>query len=310
MSFLNDAGQGAAGKSVDIDNDFAFYATKDKNWYQALPYGFQITMANNKQYVAFLPISPSNLTITTHFPTNVVPTFYGTVEEHSDVRYFDISIDGTTGMVSKFSGTADGSDVSKAVSDATKSIYTRQSFEISSSISFGGFFSKTLGALNQIKNQAAQLNNGSNKPNTTGVTLNKTGYYAFHALYKMLLRHKRDASSLDAKGERKLVGSRTSHPIVFFNYKDNNKYNVIIRAFTMRRSADNPMLYYYNIQMRGYALKDLESEDIDEDKDARLKELGLNGISGSSVLGEIKKRANSVKGILGAASGGINVLGR
>ncbi len=317
---------------VATENSAAFYNTVEGNWFVAQPYGFRITFSDDKSYVVFLPISPSNLSITTHFATNIVPTLYGTVEEHSDVRYFDIGIEGTTGMAPKyvgvFKGGTDENEVNAIKEVAQNLDFGRQSFSIQKTIPLGGFFSKTLGALSQIKNKALDVIDGSNKPNETGIKSSQTGYVAFHTLYKMLLRYKKDASGVPISGGSSITGAigsaitgalkgaagfkpeRKTHPIVFFNYKDGNQYNVVIKSFTMRRSADNPMLYYYSISMRGYQLSGLKGTPDVDNQQQRLKELGLDGVSGSSLLGEIKKRANSAKGILGAAAGGISILGR
>lgn len=313
--------------TVTTENDNAFYTTIGSNWFVAQPYGFKITFVDEKAYVCFLPISPSNLSITTHFATNMVPTLYGTVEEHSDVRYFDIAIEGTTGMAPKyvgvygafssnFSGTPAGQ---VAAEEASGLNFGRQSFSITKSIPLGGFFSKTIGALSAIKNSALDLIDGSNKTNESGLPEEQTGYTAFHTLYKMLLRYKKDAAGVPIAGAAGAAGAlasaaglkpeRKKHPIVFFNYKDGNQYNVVIRSFTMRRSADNPMLYYYSISMRGYALTGAEGNPEVDNQEQRLRELGLGGVKNSSLLGDIKKKANSAKGILGAAAGGINVLG-
>src|SRR5690349_19439102 len=78
------------------------YSLESQNWYSAKPYGFKASLRDGRTVVMFLPISPSNLTISTNFATNLIPTLYGTVEEHSEIRYFDITIEGTTGMAPKF----------------------------------------------------------------------------------------------------------------------------------------------------------------------------------------------------------------
>src|SRR4051812_8540541 len=80
----------------------ADYSPVLTNWFTAKPYGFRFTPKEGQVKVMYLPIGPSNLTITTHFATSITPTIYGTVEEHSPVRYFDIAIEGTTGMAPKF----------------------------------------------------------------------------------------------------------------------------------------------------------------------------------------------------------------
>ena len=276
------------------------YETESQNWYTAKPYGFKAHNRDNGVFTMFLPINPSNLMITTPFATNIIPTLYGTVEEHSDIRYYDISIEGTTGMAPKF--------VEPGIGLPSGGLYTalqtkgRSEFSIAQGISRGGFFSKTLGALNQTINKATDLLSGGPKAQT-GLYSDNSGYVAFHNLYKFLKIYKQDTSGVVSSTPRK------GHPLTFFNYKDNNQYDVVVRSFTMRRSVQDPMLYYYSIQLRGYNLRGIKNE-INEDVSQRLKDLGLNGIDSSSLLGDIKSVSSGAKAIVGSAVGGISVLGR
>jgi hypothetical protein len=287
----------AAGLEAAMD---LIYDIESQNWYTAKPYGFKATNRDGGVFTMFLPISPSNLNITTNFATNVIPTLYGTVEEHSDVRYYDITIEGTTGMAPKF--------VEPGVGEPGGNLYGalqtkgRTAFSVAQGISLGGFFSKTLGAVNQIANKATDLLQGAPKPKA-GVYSDNSGYVAFHNLYRFLLQYKKDTTGAYSNTKR------TSHPLTFFNYKDNNQYDVVVRNFVLRRSVQDPMLYYYSIQLRAYNLRPITSP-IDEDLTQRLKDLGLNGVNSSSLLGDIKSLSSGVKSIIGSAVGGISVLGR
>ncbi len=277
------------------------YRVELNNWYSAKPYGFKMMTRNGGTFTMFLPINPSNLSINTPFATNIVTTLYGTVEEHSDVRYYDITIEGTTGIAPKFVRPGEGQDSSILYSQLRRS--GRTTTPIASSIAAGGFFAKTLGVVNQIKNKAADLLDGGVKAKT-GITPENSGYVAFHNLYRFLLQYKKDAAGTGGSTQ-----GRQTHPLTFFNYKDNNQYDVVVRGFTMRRSADNPMLYYYSIQLRGYNLRPIAAP-VNESLTQRLADLGLNGVDGSSVLGDIKSLSSQAKGIIGSFVGGINVLGR
>jgi hypothetical protein len=287
----------------DMEN---IYGSEPQNWYTAKPYGFRMTLRNGSQFVFFLPINPSNINITTHFATNIIPTLYGTVEEHSDVRYYDITIEGNTSMAPRYIKpvqVAKDTDISQA--DATLRRSGRSRVSISQGASLGGFFSQTLAVFNKVKNQATELLSGAPKPKAAFYADN-SGYSAFHNFYRFLLRHKKDASGADGK-----QGQRTSHPLTFFNYKDNNMYDAVIRNFTLRKSAENPMLYYYNIQIRAYNLRSISNNSQENnDMKQRLADLGLNGVDGSSVLGDIKSLSSQAKSIVGSAVGGVNVLGR
>ena len=282
------------------------YGSEPQNWYSAKPYGFRMRLRSGSQFVFFLPIAPSNINVMTPFATNIIPTLYGTVEEHSDVRYYDITIEGNTSMAPRYVLPAKApSDGDFAQADPATRTSGRSAVAISQGVSLGGFFSQTLGIFNQIQNKASDLLNGGPKPQAA-FTANNSGYSAFHNLYRFLLRYKKDTSGADGG-----VGVRTGHPLTFFNYKDNNMYDVVVKSFTLRKSADNPMMYYYNIQLRGYNLRSISNEaQENEDLSQRLVDLGLDGVDGSSILGDIKSLTSGAKSIVGSAVGGISAIGK
>ena len=288
------------------------YSVAANKWYTAKPYGFKIKLRNSKKAITmFLPISPTNLTITTDFATNIITTLYGTVEEHSDVRYYDINIEGTTGMAPEFTdyGSGEPNEVFSSLRREGRSSAIKDKAIISQNIA-SGFFSKTINRINDIINKASDIIPSDKKTEPeSAVTNEQSGYMAFHNLYRVLLQYKKDAAGVSAQNSRPMG----QHPITFFNYKDGNEYDVVVRAFTMRRSVENPMLYYYSIQLRGYNLRSVgsSSADIKTTMDTnRLKDLGLDGVSSSSILDDIKKKANGVKSTIGSLMGGINTLGR
>lgn len=281
------------------------------NWFTAKPYGFKFTDKNNKVTTMFLPISPGNLTINTNFATNMVSTLYGTVEEHSPVRYYDISIEGTTGMAPKY--------VDPVTGGLPQAKLGRSTFTVKQTLGpqlLGGFFSQTLGKLEKIVSDTKALF-GKPPEVSPGVYVDQSGYIAFHNLYRFLLQYKKDASGVDpgTKGKvRPEDAHRNSiHPLIFFNYKDCNQYKVVIRSFTLRRDKEDPMLYNYSITMRGYDLSDINdtaSGRAAKTNEDMLGELGLNGVDGSTYLGTAKKSAVSAKNILGSVASGINLFGR
>jgi hypothetical protein len=286
------------GLRGDMDE---IYKPEQSNWYSAKPYGFKFYPRGSEiPFTMFLPINPSNLTISTPFATNIVTTLYGTIEEHSDVRYFDISIEGTTGISPQFVEPGHGEDGGTLYQSLRLS--GRSTVSVASSISAGGFFSKTLAAVNAVIGKASDLVNGAPKPKT-GVFSEQSGYVAFHNLYRFLLNYKKDAAGVTDETDR------TRHPLTFFNYKDNNQYDVIVRSFSLRRSAENPMLYNYSIQLRGYNLSTIQAP-ISDSLQNRLAQLGLNGVDSSSLLGDIKSISSQAKGIVGSLVGGLSVLGR
>ena len=293
------AGQAFANSSYEPKHQVERYEIRKENWYQALPYGFRRFTRSGLMQSIYLPISPENITIVTHYATNVITTLYGTVEQHSEQRYFDITIEGTTGMAPTYP------DTFTTGGTAEKSY--RASFHVTDknwgSASAGGFFASTLGRYNRIANKAQDLI--SPQVNETGINLYNTGYAAFHRLYKFFQEYKIDTAGLEATKQRK----KGKHPLTFLNYKDNNQYQCALTGFTLKKSANDPMMYRYSIVLRAYNLAPLSMPTVGQSYKDRLRALGLDGVKGSSILGDIKKTVGGAKDILGAAAGGLGGLG-
>lgn len=289
------------------------YATNASNWFKSKPYGFAFYDVNANGEVAtstiYLPISPSNLTITTSFATNVVTTLYGIVEEHSEIRYYDISIDGTTGIAPRYVGEKLPDSESEYISSG------RSQFD-PSGISLGGFLPEVTNTINQIANTVTSVTNTLTgaSGNATGVAPHQSGYAAFHALYKFLHKYKQDAAGLttapaggDLKSQaigalKSLAGvggggaaasgpTRKTHPLRFLNYKDGNQYDVVPISFTMKRSADNPMMYNYSIKLRAFNLRGVDDSSFPEGD--QLAKLGLGSLEGSSLFGNLTSVAGN-----------------
>lgn len=281
-----------------------FYTTGGsiaQNWYKQRPYAFVFQSQKGEKKTFYLPIAPSNITINTHWATNVITTMYGTVEEHSEQRYYDITIQGTTGMMPRYYDVQD--EQAKKDSKELKKI-GREGFAVKQSLAnqAGGFFKRTLAVIENAVNQAAEVLSGPDRP-TTGVDLQKTGYVAFHNFYKFLLAYKKDAASA---GIRKTEKGKSAHPLRFVNYKDNNQYDVSVQQFQLTRNADQPFLYNYNIVLRAYNLRDADSQEISADVSDRSAELGLDGIE-TSFLAKMANKAAQAKraaySAVGAAKG-------
>jgi hypothetical protein len=306
-----------AGKEDFLNKNTYSLEESRSNWYKAKPYGFKFTNRDGKITIMFLPISPSNLNISTDFATNMVTTLYGTVEEHSEVRYYDIVIEGTTGATPRHVNPIDADEHGNAIGDSNiknkRGTYGRNFtiINLDSSAALNGFFRKTREAIKSVTKNIKSLTEGE-QSRKSGVDDEQTGYLAFHNLYRFLLQYKRDAAGLEQASKE-----RAMHPLKFFNYKDNNEYSVVVRNFILKRSAENPTLYYYQISMRGYRLSPINgdlNENMDETSFIK-NELGLSGLyskglNGSSPLNNIKMKSNKVKSTLASIASGIRLFGR
>lgn len=307
-----------SGSSWTFDD---VYKVKPENWYRALPYGFYYAtaIALNPNLPAipgsitamrcWLPIAPHNLTITTHFATNIITTLYGVVEEHSEVRYYDITIQGTTGFSPRFpapSGNV-GSQVGTTVAGSSGGRRHFVEDPFFAALNSSGFMQQTLGTATAVAQQLQDLGGKENKtglPQTPiglpeGTQGQVTGYLAFHNMYRLLQLYKRDAS-----GQDRAFAKRKYHPLQFINNKDGNQYDVIPITFTLSRSAESPMLYNYNIVMRGFNLRSADASKVTGVN--WLNSWGLGG--GGSVFNKISNIAGGITSAisgLGALAGGI-----
>jgi hypothetical protein len=292
--------------AMDLVADKLLYEPRDANtnrWYQngGGSYGFRYTPRGKKAkngYMFMLPINPSNLNITTQFATNIVTTLYGVVEEHSNVRYYDIVIEGTTGFVPKY--------VSHKSADIQKSMPGRDFFISESLPALGGFLQATMGVANQIKDSFNDIFGGDSKE-TAGFDYYRSGYLAFHNLYRYFLLYKRDAAGLSNKGLNNAASPRFEHPLSFINLRDKVMYDCVPLSFTLRRSAESPMLYNYSIQIRAYNLRTyIIDKQIATDV---LNNLGLKGVKSESAFYKMQKMVKGTANLIGAVSSLGSALG-
>ena len=291
----------SAGSESPIKGDMAkVYADPKKsqeNWFKQQPYAFIFYPRKGAKSTFYLPIAPSNLNIVTHFATNVISTMYGTVEEHSEQRYYDISISGTTGMSPQFY------DIIEDQKGHTTEVVGRAGYPVKTGVAgshgIGGFFQRTQDLIKSAIGQARDVFNLNSKQ-TSGINGDRTGYVAFHNFYRWLLVYKKDTSGESG------VTKRGRHPLSFVNFKDRNQYDVSISNFTLTRDSTNPMLYNYNIAMRAYNLRDPDDAKPVKDVQDRANATGLNGLDTplfAKMSDKAKGAKNAAFGVIGAIKG-------
>jgi hypothetical protein len=279
-------------KNKDFQRHLTPYNIKYMNWYRTVPYAFQIARigaglgGGTDEYIPpkwFFPINPENLTISTPFAVNITPTIGGVVEEHSGSVFYNITISGTTGVLPEIDfiagSTRDTFEELRPSADNSKDGLLGNSLY--------GFGQATLAALNTIK--TALLGNASRMVDSKRNRV--SGYTAFHYFYKFLWLYHASKS----------VGSKDM--LRFINYKDNNQYNCAIQNFTLNRNKENPMVYFYTINMKAWNLSALNVGF--QDKSDRLKQLGLKDEPSLKaklyrVITTAKTTLNAVKGLTNA----------
>lgn len=274
------------------------YMIEYGNWYKTIPYGFRIepppfdlnawlasvgpsALGNFSTTSFFFPVNPESISISTPYAVQVTPTMGGIVEEHSGAVFYNITISGTTGVIPEIDflqGTHRSPDEVRTM--ATDKPLIKSGF-------LGGFGSGTINAINSAVSKIT----GVESKLVDGSVTQKTGYTAFHVLYKFIwLYHHGKANGIPFK-------------LIFANYKDNNQYNVIVQNFQLSRDKNRPHLYQYTIQMKAWNLSNNTSEQKFESSQ-RLADLGLD--SGPSFKAKMFRVINTTKSTLNAAAGLLN----
>ena len=269
-----------------------FYKPIETNWYKQAPYTFMFTDGTGKSDYFKLPISPSNISIVTHFATNVIATMYGTIEEHSEQRYFDITISGTTGIGPASYGPTGKLEAAKAVE-----LKGRAGWNVAKEVVGGGdnpFARRTRDLINKALDQANDAASDVNGAITSGIKDSQTGYMAFHNFYRFLLDYKSKVSS----------GSVSStHPLKFINLKDNNAYDVSISNFQLTRDQRSPMLYNYSISMRAYNLTNANLATPATQLDLTVLGLGVATPTFAKMSNLARKAKNAAYSLIASAKG-------
>lgn len=274
-----------------------------QNWYKTIPYALRIDkgqklssskkgnlnvldkISSNKDdapLMYFFPINPESVSINTPYAVNVTPTLGGIVEEHSGAVFYNITITGTTGVLPELNYTT-GVPVppNKLRPEAAED-------GLIPAGALGGFGSSLISSVNSIVSTFT----GTSSKMVDGKRNTKSGYTAYHVLYKYIwLYHFTKANGV-------------AHNLKFINFKDNNQYNVAVQNFQLTRDKSRPHLYQYSIVMRAWNLQTMDGVASFGNPEARLKELGLD--TGPSLKAKMKRVIEDTKSILTTAQGIMN----
>lgn len=267
------------------------YTIQSRDWWKSLPYGFRWNPRSGDSINFFLPLNPQNIQVKTNFATNIISTLYGTVEEHSEVRYHDIVISGTTGITPRYSKPFYNGAPANTLQNGQRTSAIESTLNIKKGI-LGGFFQRTASLATQaVKSAEGTATDllGIERTIESGVDINQNGYTAFHNFFRFLLAYKKDTAGVNSNV---II---TTHPLQFLNYKDNVMYDCAIRDFNLTKSASDPFLYNYTIIMRCYNMRNVDKGGISNDLVQRFNQLGLDGIETSSTFSRMARLARNAK---------------
>jgi hypothetical protein len=200
----------------------------------------------------FLPITPQQLSITDTYSINTSATLRGILEEHSGVRFKNISIQGTFGV---WPGRA---SIYTASAQNTGALGALQSV-------FAGTIASAQNVATQFQSIANNLTNGSNAAKPTTIRPGDsndpdiqgdgngkgqgTGYYQTLMLQQFLEQY------AEAKRNPANAGWR----LVFDIPKQNQSFVVTPVGFTWTENVNRPMEINYNLQFKAWRRIDIHS---------------------------------------------------
>ena len=288
-----------------------FYETDPQSWYLVFPFVFSIenleTTDKDKKYLVryALPIPPESLVMQVIAPSEAMPTLNGVVEENSAITFWNLQMTGTMGIAP-----------SRNKADGTQTPL----FEMAKN--FRGVIEKTgliSGLVNGFADNLAKLstiggaltgNDASfvdglsaliqpKLPYTeSGVNGTSNGYTEIHNLHKLFIlygklnsRKERANPGLPDKGFDNVLNMTKdqSYGLFFYNYKDNQKFRVILKNFSIIKSVQQPYLPKYQITLKAWDLQEPEAKAAAVDrfgKDGDLKT--VNTMSVTSAINAAK----------------------
>lgn len=271
------------------------------DWYKTFPYEITaIKVGENlkydpsiakddttiHQFVYSLPIPPEAISTTMIPASQVTPTLGGVVEETSKNIFWNISLQGTTGISANRNN-----PFTQKVDTRTPATTFRETKKTLGLLS--GALDKFASLSQTAVDMASDFKNGEtiealNKLFTTtpiftdsAVERSSNGYYEMMLFHRFLLLY----SELKEKEPDRWV-------LVFRNHKDAMEWRVVLQDFRIVKTKANPHMYRYSLVFKGWQASPLIYLAKEQD---RFKAGGdLNGLKTFTATGAATKIANLV----------------
>ena len=212
-------------------------AIDETHWNKSFPYQLMILEKAGKGYKSgdtfTLPISPSDLSISTPFAITTSVTLGGIVEEHNGAPIKMISFSGSTGLM-PFRGAPSGLQV-PPLANAILGGTLRGVEAIATA-------ARTVVGANSQQNLV-------NDSDLTGTLKGNSGYYQF-----LLLRN-----FLESYAELKKTAEGSKYRLALCIWKDAEAWFVSPVSFDLKRSAGSALEYMYSIQLKSWMRTTLDS---------------------------------------------------
>ena len=265
-------GPDLAGEISDNKLNDKFWVWNGADWYKTFPYQFSIVNTDvadgwdqtdvSPNYIYTLPIPPQSLTIKMVPASQATPTVGGVVEETSENTFWLINLSGTTGtgvgrydddlqlrekMAGQFRAKLETTGLLAGVAANLGALANKVGGVVDQLSNLGGGAAGVIGGLSGAITNAylpSQMYGGSAVPEGTN------GFTEMNALHAYLLAYSR------LKGF-----NPKQYSLYFINQKESQKWQVSLQDFTIQRNAQNPYLYRYNIQLKGWNVQKTDNTD-------------------------------------------------
>lgn len=254
-----------------IDDENGPWEYEPQSWYKVYPYAFVVEADGKPAFTYTLPIPPQSL-VTKMIPaSSVTPTVGGAVERTSDTMFWSIQMAGTTGTAvsrSNIEGDKLGANRTEMAKTFRKKLETTgllsgvsanlnaviaKAGNIADSVndvitsaksgSFPGVADAVVGAINNTILPPLPYSGSSVSDVTNGFT-------EMQELSRFLYTY----SGLKGKFAKRFA-------LKFRNYKTGQEWRVILVGFDMVQTAQQSQLYRYNIQLQGWGVKNIDSDE-------------------------------------------------
>lgn len=269
--------EGKIYSQQEIENE-NLWVFKGQDWYKIFGYQFVVQKANangsfgggSEEFIYTLPIPPQSFNIRMIPATQATPTIGGVVEETNQNVFWLLSLAGTTG-------------IAVGRGDDTPAKRHKMAKQFRDSISTTGLLSGAAAGLNSaignIAGTADALGSGDlvgafntaflpSMPYSASAVSDKTnGYTEMQELHRFLYAY----SMIKGKAPSK-------YKLKFRCYKNNQEWDIIVQDFNIQKSASNPMLYRYNIALKGWSVSNINTDKEEFDRfgpDGDLKSVNL-----------------------------------
>lgn len=225
-------------------NGYHFPEIDPTRWCQVWPYQLLIVRMHKgppKWLSSFtLPIPPQSLDLDMPIAELATATIGGIAEDHSGAPFRTINLSGTTGIA----------PFRRSTAAAPSPILTHATSIAGGTVQAARGLVEATGNLLEI-NRRPHLHKGlsADSKDPDHIPERSTGYYQFHLLQRFLENY----LAIKQKEHGR------DHRLVFAIWKDNAAYLVTPQRFTLRRSAQRPREYTYQLTLRAWRRIDLQA---------------------------------------------------